>query len=103
MLESQLARYLEMVRFEAIMAEADARIAKLRAELREGGDDWKEIDELERQKLRVITVFYDKLLPMNDEDDGAAPALCASGPVAPRRGPGQGRAWKEADALPRNP
>ena len=108
-LESQLARYLEMVRFEAIIAEADAQIARLWADCKEGDRErLGEISVFEMQKMRVIAEFYDKLLPIgygygDDEDDGAAPALCASGPVAPRRGPGEGRAWEEADALPRNP
>ena len=105
-LESQLSRYLEMYRFEAIMAETDAQVARLRAEMKEDGRNrLSEIADLEARKTRLIAGFYNAVLPMDDDgdDNGAAPALCASGPVNPRKGPGEGKAWEAADELPRNP
>lgn len=105
-LEAQLSRYLEMFRFEAIMAETDGQIAKLKAEIAEdGGDRLGEIADLQARQARLISGFYNAVLPMDDEDEGggAAPALCAAGPVAPRKGPSDGKAWETADELPRRP
>lgn len=104
-LEAQVSRYLEMFRFEAIMAETDAQIARLRAEMKEDGRDrLGDIADLEARKMRLIAGFYNAVLPMDDEGGGgAAPSLCAAGPVAPRKGPREGKAWETADDLPRSP
>ena len=105
-LEMQLSRYLEMVRFEAIMGETDAEIARLRADMNEDGRDrLGEIAELEARKTRLIAGFYNAVLPMDDDenDNGAAPTLCAAGPIKPSKGPGEGRKWEASDDLPRNP
>ncbi len=104
-LEARLARYLEMVRFEAIMAETDGEIARLKAEMAEDGRDrLREIADLQARQSRLIAGFYNSLLPMDDSDDGgAAPALCPAGPVPPSKGPGGAKAWETCDELPRRP
>lgn len=104
-LEMQVSRYLEMVRFEAIMAETGVEIARLEAEMAEDGRDrLGEIADLQARQSRLIGGFYNALLPMDDADDGgAAPALCPTGPVGPSKGPSEAKAWETCDELPRRP
>ena len=104
-LEMQVSRYLEMVRFEAIMAETDGQIARLKAEMAEDGRDrLGEVADLQARQSRLIAGFYNAWLPMDDADDGGtAPALCPTGPVAPSKGPGGAKAWETCDELPRRP
>jgi hypothetical protein len=102
--EEQLFRYLEVPRFERLLEAIDTRIAVARASAREAGIDVTEdLARLEELRERMIEDFYSRRLRLDEDGEAGGGIGCLTAPPSPRRGPGGGRTFEEALALPRNP